>query len=97
MPFIALLIDVIAAGSWYAQRQGGWYGLGLGLQVLLTLILLVMTFGYRGKRKGYFNFNTWSHVFTLRFAVIVFSLIGNALLVFLYYLNWTGQNPLIFS
>ncbi|MCI1986666.1 MAG: hypothetical protein LKJ69_07515 [Lactobacillus sp.] len=98
MPFLALLIDLIAAGGWYVQRQAaGFYTPGLVLQIVLAVLLLVMTFSYRGQRKGRFNYDTWRHVFTLRFAVIVLSLIANALLVFLYYLNWTGQNPLIFS
>lgn len=98
MVLLTLLIDVIAAGGYYVQRQAaGLYLPGLILQIVLVLLALAFTIGYRGRRRGRFNFDTWSHVFTLPYAFIVLSLIGNALLAFLYYLNYTGANPLIFS
>lgn len=96
MPLLSILIDALALGSLVLQRQGSLpISLGFGLQVILTIILLIFVFGYRGRRKGRFNFNTWSHVFTLPFALIVISFIGNGLLAFLYYLNLAGINPLI--
>lgn len=96
MPFLSLIIDVLAFGGLYLTRQGSLPTvLGLGLQIIFTIILLIFVFGYRGRRKGRFNFDTWSHVFTLPFALIVISFIGNGLLAFLYYLNYAGINPLI--
>lgn len=96
MPFLSLLIDALAFGSLYLQRQGSFPPtLGFGVQIIFTVILLIFVFGYRGRRKGRFNFDTWSHVFTLPFALIVISFIGNGLLAFLYYLNVAGINSLI--
>ncbi len=95
---LTLLIDVIAAASFYVQRQAaGMYLPGLILQIILVVLALVFTIGYRGRRRGRFNYDTWSHVFTLPYAFIILSLIANAVLAFLYYLNYTGANPLIFS
>ncbi|WP_125711249.1 hypothetical protein [Lacticaseibacillus porcinae] len=96
MPLLSLIIDALAFGSLYLQRQGNFStSLGFGVQIIFTIILLIFVFGYRGQRKGRFNFDTWSHVFTLPFALIVISFIGNGLLAFLYYLNLSGANSLI--
>jgi hypothetical protein len=96
MPFLSLIIDALAFGGLYLTRQGNLPSvLGLGVQIIFTIILLIFVFGYPGRRKGRFNFDTWSHVFTLPFALIVISLIGNGLLAFLYYLNFAGINSLI--
>lgn len=96
MPFLSLIIDALAFGSLWLQRQGSLATtLGFGLQIIFTVILLIFVFGYRGRRKGRFNFDTWAHVFTIPFALIVISFIGNGLLAFLYYLNIAGINPLI--
>ncbi|WP_125704997.1 hypothetical protein [Lacticaseibacillus daqingensis] len=98
MPLLALLLDALAFGLYTLQPAGGpATAIGLALQGGLALILLVMTFGYKGKRLGWFNFNTWAHNFTLRYAIIVLSLIANALLVFLYYLSFAGLNNLLFQ
>lgn len=96
MSILSLLIDALAFGGLYLTRQGSLPAiLGLGLQIIFTIILLIFVFGYRGRRKGRFNYDTWSHVFTLPFALIVISLIVNGLLAFLYYLNFAGINSLI--
>ena len=96
MPILSLIIDALAFGGLYLTRQGNLSPvIGLGAQIILTLILLIFVFGYRGRRKGRFNYDTWSHVFTLPFALIVISLIANGLLAFLYYLNFAGINSLI--
>lgn len=96
MAFLSLIIDALAFGGLYLQRQGSLStSLGFGVQIIFTIILLIFVFGYRGRRKGRFNFDTWSHVFTLPYALIVISFIGNGLLAFLYYLNVAGINPLI--
>ncbi|MCI1894734.1 MAG: hypothetical protein LKJ29_09935 [Lactobacillus sp.] len=96
MPLFALLLDVIAAGVFWLQQSQGLYLLGTIIQGGLTLVLLIMLFTYQGKRFGWFNFSTWSHVFTVRFAVIVFSFLINAIMLFVYILNVTGANNVIF-
>lgn len=96
MPILSLIIDALAFGGLYLTRQGSLPAiLGLGLQIIFTIVLLIFVFGYRGRRKGRFNYDTWSHVFTLPFALIVISLIANGLLAFLYYLNFAGINSMI--
>lgn len=98
MPFVAILLDVIAVASYVVQsQQPRFYTLGMILQAILTVVLLIMTFAYRGKKFGWFNFSTWVHNFSLRYALIVVSFLGNVIVLFLYYLNLTGRNSLIFS
>lgn len=97
MSLIAILLDAIAFGSYWLQTQStDLYLLGAIGQGVITLALLIMTVTYRGKKFGWFNFATWAHNFTLRYTVIVLSFIVNAVVLFLYVLNLTGTNPLIF-
>ncbi|WP_390408868.1 hypothetical protein [Lacticaseibacillus jixiensis] len=98
MTLIALLLDIVAAASWYVQANNSqYYFVGLVLQVILAVVLLIMIFGYRGRRNIRMNFKVFSPIFTIRFAIIVLSFLINALLVFLYYLNYTGANSVIFG
>jgi hypothetical protein len=69
------------------------------VQIVLTVILLGMTFSYGGKRrqthdlpfKGY-------HYTTLRYAIIIFSMIINAVATFLYLLNFlNGGSSVLFQ
>lgn len=97
MTLIALLLDIVAAASWYVQSSNAqYYFAGLVLQVILAVVLLIMLFSYRGRRNIRLNFKVFSPIFTMRFALIVLSFLINALLVFLYYLNYTGANTVIF-
>lgn len=101
MPFFAILIDILAFGAYSLQRQNpshGLYVLGIIVEVILTVVLLIMTFTYNGRRRSRFrNYDTWTHNFTFRYAIIVLSMIINAVVLVLYFLNITGRNPLIFS
>ncbi|WP_225047746.1 hypothetical protein [Lacticaseibacillus kribbianus] len=92
MTLIAILIDGLAAAGYHVQATSGLHMAGTIFQGVLTLALLIMTFAYKGKRLGWFNFSTWAHNFTFRYAVIILSLIVNAVLLFVYVLNVTGQN-----
>lgn len=97
MSVTALLLDAAAFGTYWLQTQAaGLYVFGVIAQGVITLALLIMTFTYKGKRFGWFNFQTWAHNFTIRYTVIVLSLIVNAVVLFLYVLNVTGTNSLIF-
>lgn len=101
MTLFALLLDLLAAGSWYIQAQKLTHGIfvvGMIVQSVIALILLGFTLGYRGRR----NSRTWAadggyHPFTIRYSVIVMSFVVNAIMIFLYYLNLTGRNAVIFS
>ncbi|WP_204123257.1 hypothetical protein [Lacticaseibacillus mingshuiensis] len=98
MSLIALLLDGLAFAGYYVQNtQHAYYTPGLGLQVMITVLLLIMLFTYSGKRFGWFNFATWAHNFTFRYAIIVLSFIINAAVLALYILNATGTNSLIFQ
>ncbi|WP_461226604.1 hypothetical protein [Lacticaseibacillus suihuaensis] len=92
MTLIAILIDGLAAAGYHVQATAGMHLAGTVFQGVLTLVLLVMTFSYKGKRLGWFNFSTWAHNFTFRYAIIILSLLVNAVLLFVYVLNVTGQN-----
>ncbi|MFZ2353202.1 hypothetical protein [Paucilactobacillus nenjiangensis] len=74
------------------------FWLGLIVQVVLTVILLFMVFTYKGQRKvKWFDFENWIHPWTLRYGIIMFSMILNAILIFLYWLNVSGTNTLVFN
>ncbi|MFD1393030.1 hypothetical protein ACFQ3L_05415 [Lacticaseibacillus jixianensis] len=97
MSLLAILLDALAFGSYTLQITNPNLRLiGAVGQGVVTLILLAMTFGYQGKRFGWFNFQTWAHNFTIRYAIIVISLLINAVVLALYVMNLTGTNSLIF-
>ena len=53
MPFLVLLIDLFAALIYFFQLNTQSHSanfVGLIIQTLITLILLVITFKYKGKR-----------------------------------------------
>lgn len=97
MFLVAILLDALAFGAYTMQlHDPSLYLIGVVAQSVITVILLIMTFGYKGKRFGWFNFQTWAHNFSLRYAIVVFSLIINAVVLVLYVMNLTGTNTLIF-
>mgnify|MGYP001306422431 CR=1 FL=1 len=98
MAFIAILIDLVAAGSYWLQLNFGGqmiYWLGIILQIILTLPLLIFTFSYQGRRFARFQ-GPFSFVMTLRYGIVVMSLILNVIMLALYLINLHG-NPIIFS
>lgn len=104
MPFIAILLDIFTAAAYFFQLHNpstGLYLLGVLVQGVVTVLLLVITFSYRGKRLSRIvtpkNFFGRYRNFSFRYAVIVVSMFINALVLFLYVLNYLGINDLIFS
>ncbi|MFY1067130.1 hypothetical protein [Enterococcus sp. AD013-P3] len=100
MPFVALLLDLLAAGSYFVQLyffpNKGLELIGILIQSALTIGLLWLMFRYRGPRHSNFQPEGYSY-FTIRYGIIVLSFILNGILLFLYGLNLFGGNDLIFS
>lgn len=97
MPFNAILIDCLALFMYYIQLQNtNLHLLGLVVQGVIVLLLLILSFTYQGKRHaktppiGY-------RYFSIRYAILIFSVLINALVLFLYVLNYLGINDLIFT
>lgn len=99
MTLLAILLDVIALASYYVQLNTGGttiYLLGLFLQAILTVGLLWLTITYGGQRYA----NPWlfgRHVATVRFTIISVSFILNAIMTFMYTINYFDINRLIFN
>lgn len=94
MPIIAILIDVLAAALYYIQSGvHGIYLAGSIIQAVFTIALLIITVSYRGKKYAIISPHLFWRNFSFRYAVIVMSMIVNAVLLFLYVLNLTGTNP----
>lgn len=91
MPFIAIILDEIAAAVYVIQDQNrtqSMFVAGLIVQAVLALILLIMTFSYGGPRKQKRDYTLKGYRYlTVRFGIIIISLIINAVMVFLYVLN----------
>ncbi|MCI1984338.1 MAG: hypothetical protein LKJ47_06170 [Bifidobacteriaceae bacterium] len=91
MPLIAILLDAIALGGYFVQdgnRTHSIFVAGFVVEVVITVLLLVMTFACRGPHRQQHDYNLkgWRYM-TLRYAIIIFSLVVNAVLLFLYFLN----------
>lgn len=99
MPFIAILIDALTFGAYFLQLHTDnhtWRFIGLILQGILTIFLLLLVIVYHGKRYSNYRPKGYSYL-TIRFAIILFSFFMNAIVFFLYLLNFIGANNLIFS
>lgn len=100
MVLLALLIDLIAAGSYYLQLTNPSAGLeliALVLQGLFTIVLVVMAVSYSGKRYARIQTNLFYKVLSIRYALIVVSALLNGVMLFLYVLNFMGINDIVFS
>lgn len=101
MPIIALILDLLAFGLYHWQSQLLTHSrilVGFGGQIILVLLCLGLVLAYRGPRQQKHDYTLKGYRYlTVRFAIILFSLLLNAVVLFLYYLNLTGRNPLIFA
>lgn len=97
--FVALLMDVLMVLSYLWQSsQGGQvtYWIGFVLQIILTIGVLSALISYQGKRyKNPVVFGFFTA--TVRYGILLISLVGGALLAFLYALNLFGANSVIFG
>ena len=98
MPFLAILIDVVAVLNYFVQlhfQEPFLYWIGIILQVVITFPLLIMTFSYKGRRRVRW---AWPGNFTATFSysIILMSFILNAIAILLYAFNLMG-NGVIFG
>ncbi|WP_353990234.1 hypothetical protein ABVF11_03335 [Pediococcus argentinicus] len=98
MPFLALLVDAVTAAFYFLQLKvmsQPMFIIGLIVQIVAVLALLVLSFGYRGQRQSKWRPEGYGYM-TIRYGIIIVSLVVNAIVLFLYILNQTGNN-IIFS
>lgn len=99
MVIIAILLDIVAAAAYVAQAQSmttAFFTLGVGLQIVLSIILLIMMFRYQGRRRARYWTGTY-HPFTFGFGIITLSFVVNALMAILYVFNLLNINNIVFS
>ena len=100
MPLLTIAIDAVAALLYYFQLNNPGsvqYLFGLVGQIIITIVLIVITFSYQGPRLSRFRGENFVRPITFRYSIIVISTVLNALLLFLYFLNYLGINPVVFS
>lgn len=99
MPFVAILLDLLAAGAYFLQLNHQTEALlliGLIFQGIVTLILCFMTIIYKGKRYAAIQPRLFIRYVSIRYAIIIYSFIINTVFLFLYVLNFLDINPLVF-
>ncbi len=100
MPFIAILLDVLTAGAYFLQLHHQTESLlliGLIFQGIITLILFFIMITYKGKRYAKIQTQLFVKYVSIRYGIIIFSFIINAVVLFLYVLNFLDINPIVFS
>lgn len=100
MPFLALLLDLLAALVYYFHADSltdTRILLGLVLQAVIFILLALITFTYKGKRYSTMQPYLFMKYFSIRYSIIVISFVLNGFLLFLYVLNFMGINDVIFS
>lgn len=100
MPFIAIILDLIAAGAYFFQldhQSSGVFLLGLIFQAFVTILLLFMVFSYKGKRYARVQTQVFVKYVSIRYGIILLSFLINGIVLFLYILNYLDINPLVFS
>ncbi|MGM0157363.1 hypothetical protein IGI47_001674 [Enterococcus sp. AZ191] len=99
MPFVAILLDLLAAGAYFLQLNHQTETLlliGLIFQGIVTLILCFMTIIYKGNRYAAIQPRLFIRYVSIRYAIIIYSFIINTVFLFLYVLNFLDINPLVF-
>ncbi len=100
MTFLAILLDAAAAICYFFLAQTGTPALitvGAGVQIIITLLLLILAFKFNGRRRARYWADGGYHPFTFRFGIIAMSFIINLLVAALYILYVTGTNTVLFS
>ncbi|KPG72122.1 hypothetical protein [Enterococcus sp. RIT-PI-f] len=97
MPLIAILIDFIGLFFYYIQIQNpAFYLAGLIIQSAIVCVLFILAFTYHGKKYAWTPPIGYRY-FSIRFSILVISILINGIVLFLYILNYFGINDLIFS
>ncbi len=66
-------------------------------QGVITLLLLIMIISYKGKKYARVQTEVFVKYVSIRYGIIILSFLMNAIVLFLYVLNYLNINPLIFS
>ncbi|EMF0377639.1 hypothetical protein JMQ87_002494 [Enterococcus faecium] len=66
-------------------------------QGVITLLLLIMIISYKGKKYARVQTEIFVKYVSIRYGIIILSFLMNAIVLFLYVLNYLNINPLIFS
>ncbi|PHL20274.1 hypothetical protein CQR37_15375, partial [Enterococcus faecium] len=61
------------------------------------LLLLIMMISYKGKKYARVQTEIFVKYVSIRYGIIILSFLVNAIVLFLYVLNYLNINPLIFS
>ena len=99
MSLIAIIVDFITLGFYFLQLKvltQPIFVIGLIVQTVAVLFLLVLVFSYKGQRYSKFSPIGYRYL-TIRYGIVVLSLLINGFVLFLYILNITGRNDVIFS
>lgn len=99
MPFLAIVVDILAVGLYHMQAVSLTHAvllIGLVGQAVLSFVLLLFSIQYKGPRFTKYRL-IFYRFFSIRYAIIFLSLMVNVVVLFLYYLNYAGINPLIFQ
>lgn len=99
MPVFAILLDLLTAVAYFVQLRSmspAFFMLGAGLQIIVSVILLILIFNYQGRhRKRYWT--DGYRPFTFGYGIIVISFVVNALIAVLYVFNLLNINHVIFG
>lgn len=99
MPLIALLVDVLAWGSYWLQAEyfdSGFTLIGFVFQIAVVVMLLLMSIDYHGPRLSRYRPQGYRYL-TVRYGLIVMSFIINGLVLFLYVLAYFKINDVLFQ
>lgn len=103
MPVLVLLMDGLTFIAYLLQRtypSRDAYFFGIVFQGIMVFLLMMFLFSYKGKRYGWATpqsyFGHYRNL-SLRYTVMVLSFLINAIIFFLYTLNFLEINPLIFT
>ena len=66
-------------------------------QGVITLLLLIIIISYKGKKYARVQTEIFVKYVSIRYGIIILSFLMNAIVLFLYVLNYLNINPLIFS
>lgn len=81
MALLAILLDFIAAGNLYFVSQTASKGpvlLAIAVQVILVIILIALVVKYNGKRQTWIGPEGIGPQVTIRFSLIIVSMLANA-------------------
>lgn len=91
MTFLAILAGIGAIFNYYAVTAGIYsLFLAIFLQTLLLLLAIIAGIGFRGQRSCRSYDGGWYKVATVRFALIMISLLGNLSIFIVFILNQLG-------